>query len=76
MFLMFTLLQTKVDKLLESKQTPLPMFSMLSFHGVTAQSMQLHQNSYPLVTQVGFDFYQIREDTDIIFFAGKGNCMH
>ena len=76
MFLMFTLLQTKVDKLLESNQTPLQMFSMLSYHGVTAQITQLHQNSYSLVTQVGFDSQQIREDTDIIFFAGKGNCMH
>ena len=76
MFLMFTLLQTKVDKLLETNQTPLQMFSMLSYQRVTAQITQLHQNSYSLVTQVGFDSQQIREDTDIIFFAGKGNCMH
>ena len=76
MFLMFTLLQTKVDKLLESNQTPLQMFSMLSYQRVTAQITQLHQNSYSLVTQVGFDSQQIREDTDIIFFAGKGNYMH
>ena len=25
---------------------------------------------------VGFDSQQITEDTDIIFFAGKGNYMH